>query len=345
MARERSRGFALIELVVVAALVALLAGLVLPRLSSAVVGAKASACRQNMSVAVAGLETYRIERGRFPSTGGEDKGLDELGLASYVGREAIRCPDAGDYYTWNDQEKALKCSRHRIGLRFDDDSHRWVFFQLAGPPPAQPSVVTEEATDVGEDSATLNMSYDFRDYGSGQLQFKWRISGGSWNYTSWVSGSGSGTYSLELTGLSSNTTYEFAARLKYDSTEIEGEVRSFTTAKVAPTVATEDASNVGTNSATLNMSYDFKDYGSGQVQFAYRPSWSGGYTYTSWVNKSGSGTYAEKVAPLIPGTTYYFKARLKYGFTEIEGAELSFTTLDLDPRPPGPPEPPGPPTW
>ncbi|MEW6660795.1 MAG: type II secretion system protein [Bacillota bacterium] len=92
-----------------------------------------------------------------------------------------------------------------------------------------------------------------------------------------------------------------------------------------PSVATMDATNITKNRATLIMAYDFKGYASGQVRFAYRPS-GGGYAYTRWVDKAGSGTYAETIKGLRRNTTYYFKAQLKYGPTVVDGSELSFTT-------------------
>lgn len=53
------------------------------------------------------------------------------------------------------------------------------------------------------------MSYDFKDYGSGDVKFKWREAGGSWNDTRWVGKSGSGSCSKDISGLSSGTDYEF----------------------------------------------------------------------------------------------------------------------------------------
>jgi hypothetical protein len=45
-----------------------------------------------------------------------------------------------------------------------------------------------------------------------------------------VSKSADGTYGAPLTGLSSNTKYDFKAQLKYDTTVIEGTTLQFTTA-------------------------------------------------------------------------------------------------------------------
>ncbi len=296
---------------------------------------------------------------------------------------------------------------------------------VAALAPLPPTVTTQEATNIGTSCATLNMHYDFKDYGSGQVRFAYKKSlAPSWSYTSWVDKSGSGPYSETISGLCSNTTYQFKAQLRYDSTVIEGSVKSFTTGalaptvrtdsatditissatlhgtlldlgsapsvrvsfiwgtspgaltqettpqtltstgpfsaslsglcsnttyyfrakavgdgtaygtiksfttlKVPPTVTTQEATNIGTSCATLNMHYDFKDYGSGQVRFAYKKSLAPSWSYTSWVDKSGSGPYSETISGLCSNTTYQFKAQLKYDSTMIEGSVKSFVTL------------------
>lgn len=95
---------------------------------------------------------------------------------------------------------------------------------------------------------------------------------------------------------------------------------------IIPTVTTQDASAVDENNATLNMTYDFKDYGSGEVRFAYKVSDSAWVSYTAWVSTNESGYYSKPITGLSNSTTYYFKAQLKYDSTVIEGTEKSFTT-------------------
>ena len=95
---------------------------------------------------------------------------------------------------------------------------------------------------------------------------------------------------------------------------------------VYPTVTTQAATNITTNSTTLNMSYTVGDFSPVQVRFAYKKSTDSSWSYTDWVPKSGDGTHAESLTGLDSDTTYDFKAQLKYNGTVIEGTTLQFTT-------------------
>ncbi|MDH4299567.1 MAG: hypothetical protein OEV54_02890, partial [Dehalococcoidia bacterium] len=94
-----------------------------------------------------------------------------------------------------------------------------------------------------------------------------------------------------------------------------------------PTVTTLAATNTTANSTVLNMYHNLGNFSSGQVRFAYRtnfciPQWS--YTCAETVTTNNS--YAVLLTGLRPGTTYIYKAQLKYDDTVIEGATLQFTT-------------------
>jgi len=104
---------------------------------------------------------------------------------------------------------------------------------------------------------------------------------------------------------------------------------------VYPTVTTQAATNITTNSTTLNMSYTVGDFNPVQVHFAYKKSTDWAWSYIDWVPKSGSGTYAAPLTGLDSDTTYDFKAQLKYdGDTMIEGTTLQFTTATPSVPPP-----------
>ncbi len=97
-----------------------------------------------------------------------------------------------------------------------------------------PTVTMQAATGVGTNSATLNMNYTVKDFSQVQVRFAYKKSADSaWSFTNWVSKSADGTYATPLTGLSSNTEYEFKAQLKYASTMIESVITQFITAKLS----------------------------------------------------------------------------------------------------------------
>ena len=94
-------------------------------------------------------------------------------------------------------------------------------------------VTTGDATDVGTDSATLNGSLD--DLGgasSADVYFEWRESGAaSWNTTAAQTLSSTGSFSDDVTGLSSGTDYEFRAVADAsDGDSDAGTTNTFTTA-------------------------------------------------------------------------------------------------------------------
>jgi len=93
-----------------------------------------------------------------------------------------------------------------------------------------------------------------------------------------------------------------------------------------PTVTTQAATNVSTDSVTPNMSYTVGNFSQVEVRFAYKESTGSGWSYTDWVSKSGNSTHAESLNGLSSNTEYNFKAQLKYNDTVIEGTTLQFTT-------------------
>jgi hypothetical protein len=124
-----------------------------------------------------------------------------------------------------------------------------------------------------------------------------------------------GTYTLAVTNNNGCT----------DDVTTDVEVLS---SPVYPTVTTQTATGVTTNSVTLNMGYTVGDFNPVYVRFAYKKYLckETSRVYTDWVSKSGSGTFAESVTGLDSGTVYEFKTQIKYGDTVIEGTTLYFTT-------------------
>jgi hypothetical protein len=105
-------------------------------------------------------------------------------------------------------------------------------FEEVPPPPGYLVPTTQAATGIGTSSATLSMNYTAGNFSTVEVCFAYKKSTGSaWSYTAWVSKSGNGTYTKSLTGLSSNTKYDFKAQLKYNDIVFEGTTLQFTTDK------------------------------------------------------------------------------------------------------------------
>jgi hypothetical protein len=95
---------------------------------------------------------------------------------------------------------------------------------------------------------------------------------------------------------------------------------------VYPTVTTQAATTITTNSAILNMSYTLGDFNPVEVRFAYKKLADTEWSYTTWVSKSADSTHAELLTGLSSNTEYAFKSQLKYNGTVIGGITLQFTT-------------------
>ena len=75
IARRHSRGFTLLELMVVIVIIGVLAALIAPKILDRVGQAKVTAAQADISTIVNSLKTYKLDNGRYPST---DQGLQAL---------------------------------------------------------------------------------------------------------------------------------------------------------------------------------------------------------------------------------------------------------------------------
>jgi len=105
------------------------------------------------------------------------------------------------------------------------------------------------------------------------------------------------------------------------------------TTPVYPTVIIQVATDITTNSATLNMNYTMGDLSQVELRFAYKKSTDLAWSYTAWVSKTADGTHAEVLTGLDSDTTYGFKAQLK-GSATVESTTLQFTTDKSSTPPP-----------
>ena len=89
----RHRGFTLIELIVVMAIVALLASIAAPRYFNSLQKSKETALRSSLSTMRDALDQYAADKGRYPES------LEELATARYI-REIPEDPLTGSREAW-----------------------------------------------------------------------------------------------------------------------------------------------------------------------------------------------------------------------------------------------------
>lgn len=157
-------------------------------------------------------------------------------LSSWLLRYLI--PDSTYYYRF-----ALQMPNG--GEWFDGD---WVKFVTQFPA----DVITEAATNIKNYSAQINGEVIPGQDEIVERGFYWK-KGATGSVTTFIVGSGGGTYSKELTGLSHGTLYYFQAYGEGDSGEFYyGDWLSFTTTSVVPTVSTQIATDIEQFSVTGN---------------------------------------------------------------------------------------------
>ena len=93
-----------------------------------------------------------------------------------------------------------------------------------------------------------------------------------------------------------------------------------------PTVTTLDATDVTTDSATLNMDYTLGYCNTVEVAFGYKKSTDEDWGFTPLVTRHADGSYFATITGLTPETEYDFLAGVVFDDQGIEGAVLHFTT-------------------
>lgn len=91
--KRRLRGFTLIELIVVMAIVALLAGIAAPRYFASVDRARANSLRSSLAVMRDALDKYAADKGRYPDS------LEQLVQDRYI-RQVPQDPLTGNATSW-----------------------------------------------------------------------------------------------------------------------------------------------------------------------------------------------------------------------------------------------------
>jgi len=206
------------------------------------------------------------------------------------------------------------------GVNYGSDS---VFTTLNAP-----TVITQAATSITTNSAFLNGQVNAN--GSNTtvtFQYGLTTSYGSTLTYGTVTGNTLTNVSKQATGLSPSTTYHFrcVGATSYDTTY--GYDTSFMTSGSPPTVITEPATSITTNSAYLNGQVNANG-STTTVTFQYGLTTSYGTTLTYGVIGGSSLTNVTKQATcLSPSTTYHFRCVGVNSYGTTNGNDSTFTTL------------------
>lgn len=147
-----------------------------------------------------------------------------------------------------------------------------------------------------------------------------------------VSGSGIGTYTIDITNLEYQTTYYVKAYAIQNGQPLYGNTVNFSTSWTNTQVQTSAVSNVGTTSATFNGNI-INEGSPAYTERGFCYSTSSNPTISS--NKiaipgSGTGIYTYNISGLDYQTTYYVKTYAIQNGVAIYGNEVDFTTVWTD---------------
>ncbi len=143
------------------------------------------------------------------------------------------------------------------------------------------------------------------------------------------SGTGTGSFTVNMTGLTANTTYYVRAYAINSAGTSYGSEVSFTTqqALTVPTVTTSQVTNIQQTSATGGGNVT-NSGGSNVTErgicwgTSHNPTTSGSHAS----NGTGTGSYTVNMSGLSPGTTYYVRAYAINSQGTAYGSEVTFTT-------------------
>ncbi len=144
-----------------------------------------------------------------------------------------------------------------------------------------------------------------------------------------TNGSGNGSFSSSITGLTISTTYYVRAYATTSAGTGYGEQVSFTTRNGIPTVTTVEVSQIQGLAATSGG--NITDDG-GLAVTARGVCWSTSPSPTlansHTTNGSGAGSFSSYMTGLTMSTTYYVRAYATNSFVTVYGNQLSFTTTN-----------------
>ena len=193
--------------------------------------------------------------------------------------------------------------------------------------PAPPVATTSDVAKIKTTSATLRGSLDSLGTATTvTVSFEWGTATGSYTHTTADQArTSTGAFSADLTGLTPGTTYYYRAKADGDGDPVYGEEKPFTTPTTAPSVTTNDATEVHSTSATLNGIIDsLGTAGSVEVSFEWGLTTAYG-SETTPGSKTTTGDFNATLTNLSSNITYHFRAKAT-GHGIAYGADMMFTT-------------------
>ena len=193
-----------------------------------------------------------------------------------------------------------------------------------------PTVTTIVASNITTTSATIlgNVIYD----GGAIVTERGFLYGTSQDNLSQIvqCGTGMGNYSASITGLTTNVTYYYKAYATNAIGTGYGEVMTFSTVAVRPTVITDSAANITTRGASLYGNI-ISDGGTSinEFGFVYGTS-SNNFIYSVRTNNGTVGRFMEDLTNLSSNTTYYYKAFATNSTGTSYGEVKQFTTNECN---------------
>ena len=191
-----------------------------------------------------------------------------------------------------------------------------------------PTVATNDASAVEDRAATLNGTITNPDSLTITSKgFKWKISSAT-EYTP-VNVTGD-EFTYNVTGLTGGTEYSFKAFMVFEGDSLYGEEKTFTT-KASPTVATNAATSVGENTATLNATITNPDE-IGITSKGFEWKVSNATDFNDTVTVTGN-EFTYNLTGLTAGTNYTYRAFIVTAGGTIYGDNVNFETPVPTPTP------------
>jgi hypothetical protein len=199
----------------------------------------------------------------------------------------------------------------------------------------EPRGETDPATNIGTGQADFQGSVNYLGGApSVSTFFEWGQQGAGMNNTTGTqSVSSIGSFSLTMTGLDPNTTYEYRAAIQNSAGTDYGTAESFTTEIDEPEVTTNSATNTDTTETDIQgeLTYLGGDT-STNVWFEWGEQGTGMNNTTMSENKLSPETFSNNISGLDPYTTYEYRAVASNASGTVYGTTETVTTDSAPPR-------------